>query len=183
MIMCMGATTGLLTFEEFEHLPDEPGKFELLDGELVRLPPAKIRHMRLVKRLYEILKDALHRTGDLCQFGPVDMEFGYKVGSKNWLQPDISIEHKGQTEGDYLEGAPALAVEIISESNRADQMDRKVKKYLSNGGVEVWLVYPKTESVWVFRPGHAEEFRGELRSAIIPGLTIHLDRVFSARPA
>jgi len=29
------ATTTLLSFEEFEQLPDEPGKVELLDGELI----------------------------------------------------------------------------------------------------------------------------------------------------
>ena len=33
-------TTALLSFEEFEHLPAEPGKDELLDGELFHLPPA-----------------------------------------------------------------------------------------------------------------------------------------------
>ena len=38
---CMGVSTSLLTFEEFEQLPDDPGKLELLDGELIRLPPAK----------------------------------------------------------------------------------------------------------------------------------------------
>jgi Uma2 family endonuclease len=164
MIMCMGATTGLLTFEGFERLPDEPGKFELLDGELIRLPPAERNHMRIAHRLLQLWQEWL-------------------AASVGWLRPHFSVQHAGQSGDKYPEGAPALAVEIISESNRADQMDRKVKKYLSNGGVEVWLVYPMTESVWVFRPGHADEFRGELRSEIIPGLTIQLDRVFSPRPA
>jgi hypothetical protein len=36
----MGTTTSLLTFEEFERLPDEPGKLELLHGELFHVPPA-----------------------------------------------------------------------------------------------------------------------------------------------
>jgi Uma2 family endonuclease len=35
----MGGTTPLMTFDEFERLPDEPGKLELIDGELVRMPP------------------------------------------------------------------------------------------------------------------------------------------------
>jgi Uma2 family endonuclease len=48
--------------------------------------------------------------------------------------------------------------------------------------MEVWLVYPKSESVWVSRQGRAEEFRDVLRSEIIPGLTIDLDRLFAPRP-
>jgi hypothetical protein len=57
-------------------------------------------------------------------------------------------------------------------------MDRKVKRYLSGGAIEVWVVYPKTRCVWVFRQGYAREFCGELRSEIIPGLTINLDSLF-----
>ena len=35
----MGATTVHLSFEQFEALPDTPGKQELLEGELIELPP------------------------------------------------------------------------------------------------------------------------------------------------
>jgi len=35
----MGATTTRLTFEEFERLPEQPGKRELLKGELIEVPP------------------------------------------------------------------------------------------------------------------------------------------------
>jgi len=179
----MGVSTSLLTFAEFEQLPDEPGKLELLDGELIRLPPSRTRNMRIAERLYEVLRQELDRASGSFRLGFVHMEFGYKIGANAWLQPDVSIEYEGQTENDYLEDAPALAVEVISESNRADQMDRKVKKYLSGGAIEVWVVYPKTQCVWIFRQGQAEEFRGVLRSEIIPGLTIDLTSLFGPRPA
>ena len=45
-----------------------------------------------------------------------------------------------------MEGAPALAIEIVSASNRADQMAREVKKYLAGGGIEVWVAYPKSSA-------------------------------------
>jgi Uma2 family endonuclease len=57
-------------------------------------------------------------------------------------------------------------------------MDRKVNIYLTNGGVEVWLVYPKTRSVWIYREGHAEEFRSVLRSSLLPGLEIDINQLF-----
>ena len=41
MGIIMGTTTSLMTFEDFERLPEEPGKRELLKGELIELQPAK----------------------------------------------------------------------------------------------------------------------------------------------
>lgn len=172
----MAATT-LLSFEEFEQLPSEPGKLELLDGELFCLPPAKVKHERIIHRLHEMLRRQLNNS-DTVQGEPY-MKAGYKLGWTSCLQPDVSITHLNQPCADYLEGAPALAVEVISESNTAEQMDRKVKTYLSNGSKEVWVVYPKTQCVWVFRQGHAQEFCGSLRSDIAPGLLIDLDQLFS----
>jgi Uma2 family endonuclease len=40
----MAGIRTLLTFEEFEQLPDRPGKDELLRGELIQMPPGKLRH-------------------------------------------------------------------------------------------------------------------------------------------
>ena len=48
-----------MTFEEFERLPDAPGKLELLQEGLIELPPAKRRHAEIVHRIYECLKVAL----------------------------------------------------------------------------------------------------------------------------
>ena len=178
MMKVMGTTT-LLTFEEFERVPDEPGKMELLDGELIRLPPAKFKHMKIAHWLQKLLIPVVDREGASAGLGEVYLQMGYKIGQKAWLQPDVSMSHPNQPLNDYLEGAPALAVEIISEGNRAEDMDRKVKTYLANGGVEVWVVYPKTQCVWVYRQQHAEEFRGWLRSTLIENLAIDLNQLFS----
>jgi Uma2 family endonuclease len=172
----MGSTT-LLSFEEFERLPDEPGKDELLDGEWFHLPPAILHHMIIVHRIFAILTRMF--DGGHGEPGQAFMETGYKIGNRNWVVPDVSITYPDQTRAKYLEGAPMLAVDVISESNTARQIDRKRKLYLS-GGTEVWVFYPDTESVWLYRAGHAEEFTGELRSEIIPGLRIDLRELFAA---
>jgi len=173
------STTTLLTFEEFEKLPSEPGKMELLDGELIRLPPAFIKHMKIIHRLFALLTPIVDRAGSAVGLGHVYMETGYKMGPRNWLQPDVSVTHLNQPESDYIEGAPALAIEVISESNTSARMERKVRMYLGNGGIEVWVVYPQEQYVRVHRQGNTEEFREVLRSEIIPGLQIHLKEVFA----
>src|SRR5476649_2436197 len=144
----MGTTTNLMTFEQFERLPDEPHKLELMDGELIRMPPAITRHMRIVMRVYKILDAALgmlQGKGQARDLGEVFVETGYLIGA-NWLIPDVSITHARQTENKYLEGAPALAVEVISKANTAEMMQRKIQLYMQNGAREAWLFYPDRKS-------------------------------------
>ena len=79
--------------------------------------------MRIVKRFFLILHrgvELLQRSGQARDLGEVFSETGYRFG-QDWLVPDVSITHAGQTESKYLEGAPALAVEVISESNTAEE--------------------------------------------------------------
>lgn len=174
----MGTTTSLLTFEEFERLPDEPGKDELLDGELIHLPPPQFRHLRIAHKLFLLLtryREALCAPSEL---GEIYIEGGYKLGHRSWLQPDVSITHPNQPRGIYLEGAPLIAIEVISESNRPDRVDRKRRKYLEHGSREVWVVYPDTETVVIHKPGESREYSGTLTSDLLPGLTIDLKQFF-----
>ena len=87
----MGTIRTILTFEEFENLPDQPGKCELIQGELLELPPAKLRHNRLSHRFYELLKTALseaHSRGKAQDLGKACIEAGYYLSKDTWLQPD-----------------------------------------------------------------------------------------------
>jgi Uma2 family endonuclease len=180
----MRSSTSLMTFEEFERLPDEPGKFELLDGELIQMPPAKSKHGKIAKRVYTVLNDAvnrLHSAGKALELGEAFFEMGYRLGSRTWLQPDVSILHASQKEQEYFEEAPALAVEIISESNTARQMDRKVRRYLASGGQEVWLIYPDTRSVWIHQAGSSAALSrcGRFSSTLLPGEEFDLEQILS----
>ena len=74
----MGATT-LLTFEEFEQLPDAPGKRELLDGELIEMPPPKKRHSKIQHRIDRHLSRYVLERG----LGEVYIEAGFKLGERH----------------------------------------------------------------------------------------------------
>jgi Uma2 family endonuclease len=139
---------------------------------LIRLPPGKLKHTQIIHRLQKMLEPFVEKAGPAARLGEVWVEAGYKFGVRAYLQPDVSISYRDQPSGDYFEGAPLLAIAVISESNTAEQMDRKIKTYLSNGGVEVWVVYPKSECIWVFRESHAEEFRDTLRSEVVNRIDI-----------
>ena len=186
MMDAMGTTTStLMTFQEFERLPDEPRKLELLKGELIRMPPAKRKHMKSTHNLFRLLdrivEDLRSRRPDLL-LGEVFMEMGYRLESdpESWLIPDISITHAGQAGDDYYEGAPLVAVEVASESQSAPYLEAKAQMHLSHGGREVWLVYPKTRHVWICRAGKSTVDLQEqaIRSELLPGAEIPFDDIF-----
>ena len=179
----MSTSAGLMTFAEFERLPDIAGTRELLRGEVIDLPPAKKKHNEISERFYAALlraADRLHRERPGIPLGKVHIGMGYRMGSDpaSWLIPDVSVTHPGQAGDDYYEGAPVLAIGVVSESNTAEHMDTKVKEYLAHGGVEVWIAYPKTESVWVCREAAAQVFQGQLESTLFLSISFDLASLF-----
>ena len=54
----------LTSLAEFEQL-EGPGHFELLKGELIRLPPPQRRHIEVCENLYDLLKAAVDRLRKL----------------------------------------------------------------------------------------------------------------------
>ncbi|HTH49044.1 MAG TPA: Uma2 family endonuclease [Candidatus Limnocylindria bacterium] len=183
----MGTTTEtpLLTFEEFERLPDQPGKCELLNGELVQLPPAELLHNRISHWIYKILDAAVtdaHGRGAASELGEVFHEMGYKLSRNAYLQPDVSITHARQAEGKYLGGAPAIAIEIVSPSNLARHLDRKTDLYFEFGAREVWRIYPDTRRA-IIHTGCTDQIRTEreaIATPLLPGFTLSLKEILPA---
>jgi Uma2 family endonuclease len=139
----MSSSTTLLTDEEFLALPKIPGKQELIDGELISLPPSKHSHDALAEKIAGLLRLAL-------PVGRVWIESGYQLGPRKWLQPDVSVTWPDQKiENDYKQGGPMIAVEISSGANTDEQMERKRLQYLEHGTAEVWIIYPATRTMLV----------------------------------
>ena len=138
-----GAVPAFLTFEEFERLPEKPGKQELLHGEIFESPPARYEHNRISGRLFRQLAaavDAAHAQGAASELGEVCVEMGYKLGA-GWLVPDVSITHAAQRPGKYLEGSPGIAIEGVSPGNTHRHVQSKTEIYFAHGAREVWRVY------------------------------------------
>lgn len=136
----------LLSEEEFLELPEYTGKQELLDGELIELPPARDSHDELAKRIAILLAAVLG-------WSRIWLESGYRLAPRRWLIPDVSVSWPDQRiEEDWKQGAPMIAIEIASRGNTPDQLERKRLFYLADGAAEVWIIYPKTHSMLISRP-------------------------------
>ncbi len=179
------ATTTLMTWEQFLKLEEEPGKTELLEGEVIHVPPAKLRHMEIVERFYELLKGAVEHlsiTQPALRLGRVHMEMGYLLmqDPRSWLIPDVSITQFEQARGDYYEGSPLFAFEVVSPDDRVGELTRKVQEFLKHGAAEVWLIFPDQRYAQVYERGASQpRIEAEaVRSALLPGIEISFAKLF-----
>jgi Uma2 family endonuclease len=177
----MATTTHLLTWKEFEQLPDEHA--EILEGELITLPPPKGKHSLIADNVAELLR-ALKENG----LGRVLSEAGYKLSEAppSWIQPDVSFLKKERVlalEPDgYFVGAPELAVEIVSPSETPGTLHRKVDLLLAAGSLAVWAIYPETRKVHVFLPDGTSFSRGTndvlTLPDLLPGWELSVAKIF-----
>jgi Uma2 family endonuclease len=179
----MGTVKTLLTFEEFEQLPDQPGKRELVRGELIEMPPAEYEHHLIADRIYGFLKAALeqaHARGEVGDLGRVFHEVGYRLPGEGWLQPDVSVTHAGQRVEKYLIGAPFIAIEVISPFNTAKRIDAKAALFFEFFAREVWRVFPRTKQVTIQVPGSARVIAADavVTTPLLPGLALTVKEIF-----
>jgi Uma2 family endonuclease len=171
-------TTGLLTFEEFERLPEDAYKCELLEGELIQMPPADLEHAKLSKIIFLLLLEAVekaHARDEAAGLGEVFHEAGYKLSGRSYVQPDVSITYASHAHAKYLNGAPAIAVEVISESNTAREMGKKLALYFRYGAREVWHVYRDPLYFVVHFADSSRTVReGSITTPLLPGFELPL---------
>ncbi len=156
-----------LSLAEFMLRPerDDGQKEELIEGELTVSSAAKVWHAAIVRRLRAKLAP-LEELGYI-----VGNDFACTLGGRSMPAPDlaaVSLERWSYSEDNdgWLEGAPELAVEVASASNR--KLQRKAVLYLEHGAEQVWLMCRKTQTVTVMtsegttesRMGETLEFHG-----------------------
>lgn len=91
--------------------------------------------------------------------GATGVEIGYILARHpdEVLAPDVSfIETErlpgGELPESFVEGAPTLAVEVVSPNDRDTEINGKVDDYLAAGALRVCIVRPRSKTVTVFHP-------------------------------
>jgi Uma2 family endonuclease len=105
--------------------------------------------------------------------------------------PDVSfialarLPHGRVPEG-YIDGAPDLAVEIVSPSDRAEDVYGKVREYLEAGTRLVWVVWPRYRAITAYtQDGQIRELRAgdELGGDdVLPGFRVPVAEIFAPVP-
>jgi len=178
----MGSTTKL-TFEDWQKLPEREGTiYELDEGELLMEPSSALRHNMIRQRIATALRQYVESNN----LGAVIEEMDFRLGPDTIRNPDvayITTEHLKKIDLDRspVEGAPALTVEVISPSNRADDMLKKTHQYLEAGSRAVWIVYPKSRLVEVYSGSSVrtvKEPEALKEDRLFPGFSLSLSYVF-----
>jgi Uma2 family endonuclease len=79
--------------------------------------------------------------------------------------PDVSFlrnELAASTDPDRIfQVAPDLAIEVVFESESAQELREKIQDYLDAGSRAVWKFYPKLRVIAVYDKSGIREFRGD----------------------
>jgi len=183
--------TKLMTAEDLWMMPEAPGKqFELVNGELVEMPTASLYHNLIVSLIGRLI-ESFAADRDLG-FTFVDgVSFVLRRNPDDVRGPDVSFLVKDRvTSLEMLlkpwEGAPDLAVEIISPSDRATDIHDKIKAYQAAGTRLTWIVWPDTRSVTSYdaRGTISELQSGDVLDGgeVLPGFAVNVARLFEVGP-
>jgi len=125
------------------HLVLENGKAELIDGEIVLMPPSGGVPGRTGGRIYRSLDDYERQTGHGYAF-PDNVGFLVDLPNRGSFSPDAAF-HPGPLQGGrFMEGAPVFAVEVRSENDFGSAAERELAEkradYFAAGTLVVWDV-------------------------------------------
>jgi Uma2 family endonuclease len=173
-----------ITDEMFDEMVDEDTKAELIDGVMIVHSPASLRHdnvagfLRTLMRCYTAEKDLGLVLGP---DGLVRIKKGRRVGAdlcflaKDRVPQPLPKEYKG---------VPDLFLEVLSPSNRDDDLDEKRPIYRDAGVKEIWFVDPDEQQIILDRRRGRRYITkaihtGRVESAVVRGFWIETDWLWS----
>lgn len=157
-------TRARATIEEVLRLGAAGERYELIDGELVSMSPTGLEHGRIERHAGNVFGNyvLLHKLGDVFVG---EVLFRLDPAGTLARAPDIAFIRLEQLLGRDLtgpfDGPPDLAVEIISPSDSAKDIEQKVETWLSHGTLAVLLMYPASRSVVLWRASGAVRRSGD----------------------
>ena len=164
------------------------GKAELVNGEIVLMPPTGDEPSSAGLEIVVSLREYAHRTGQGRAY-PDGAGFRVNLPHRESFSPDVAYHVGPRTGMRFLEGAPIFAVEVRSEGDygpTAEQaMAQKRADYIACGTLVVWDVDLLSEDVVkVYRasdPDHPTIYRrGDLAEAepAVPGWRMPVEDLF-----
>lgn len=190
-----------MTAEELMALPDDGMYREIINGVLREWPAEGVatipgmRPMTYRNRTHSLVEATtaalLKNWLDQCPPPRGSLHSG-EVGFRLRRDPEVmvgidvaiaSAELLAATDPDavFYDGAPALAVEILSPSDKNGDVARKVRMYLDAGSV-VWVIDPEFRTLRVHRPGRVVELFDETQELSgdpeLPGFRVRVADLF-----
>jgi Uma2 family endonuclease len=183
---------GQMTVEAFDQLHMQDGwQFELHEGSLIRMPGPGKEHGKIQSRFLRTLDRFLEAQGLGMLTSTSCFNLPLPGNQEELLCPDLSYtlpdrEAVMPQRGSYPIGAPDLVIEIASPNDYRPQMQSKAQIYLQAGVRLVWIVWPNTQTIDVWRPLSVIAPTATLNVAdrvdgadVVPGFTCLVQLIFN----
>lgn len=159
---------------------------ELVAGRVVPMTPTNPTHGRIEVNVAAALKHFV-RTQNL------GVVMAGEVGIFTARNPDtvraadvLFLSHdrnaRRQRQEGFLDVAPELTVEILSPTDRPDQVRLKLDEYFAAGVLQVWVIDPASRTVHLHRHGgeHLTLAPGAVLTGgdVLPGFELPVDDIF-----
>ena len=179
----MGAKT-LMTVEEFAHMStSETEDYELVDGELIPLSSATPLHAKIRQNGERFVANYFVQNSIGIVLGEVDCQ----IAQNTVRRPDLSIFIGSRAlQIDFkkipIPFAPDIAVEVLSPSETAIDVHRKVRDYLGGGSKEVWILDHENGELFVHTSSAIRLLLEQdvLETPLLPGFSAPIHDLFVA---
>lgn len=167
--------------------PDSEGLFEIVNGERREIP----RMGFFAGTLASLLAYHLNTHGLQQKLGLAVVEVLFRIlPQQPSRRPDVAFVRYERwpvtafptSDPAELEAIPNLAVEVVSPSNAAEEIEDKLKDYFDAGVELVWVIYPRHRRIYVYSTpteirllGEADELDG---GKVLPGFKLGIATLF-----
>ena len=150
------------------------------------MSPAGFRHGAVAAQIVFLLQSFV-KPRNLGVVGTAEAGFVLARGPDTVRAPDVwFVAHNRVPAEQSSEGfgqvAPDLAVEVMSPSDRPDDVQGKILEYFAAGTRAVWVAFPRTRTVTVYRAAQSirllspeETLSGE---EVLPGFSCRVAELF-----
>lgn len=181
-----------LTAEEFAALPEDNGVERwIVNGLLYERPMTRrsFPHSRTEAKIAYVLQNWIKQQPTPPGL-VVSGEAGFCLRREPLTNVGIDVAYVTTEQAaatppnaSVIEGAPLLAVEILSPSDQTDDAADKIEEYLRSGVLLVWRVEPRVRLITVFRPDAAPRsfnIQDELTAEPhLPGFRVAVSEIFA----
>jgi Uma2 family endonuclease len=184
----MATTKVRLTAEDLWRLGSGDVRRELVDGEIIEMPPTGAEHGEYTMRLGHRLTDHVERHGGgKVVGGDAGFVLDLPADPERVRAPDVAFIAaaripNGRLPTGFFAGSPDLAIEVLSPSDNPVDVQRKIRDYLEAGAHLVWIVAPQVRTVTVYRPDGSARLLREPEALdgedVLPGFRLPLRDLF-----
>ena len=176
----------MMTVDEYlvAQLPD--GKSELVRGELRMMPPPGAPHGRAAMNLAVLLSNHVSQHnlgmvfGDAVGYELIQFPHTVRVPDASFVRAD-RLPPEGLHPG-TLKFAPDLAIEVLSPSECASEIEERLQDYIAAGTTLIWIVDPVRRTIMSVSTDTPVRWLAEGdvldAGAVIPGFSCDVARVF-----